>query len=419
MKICPTAFATFTALCVSFLSGCFSESEPAVRCDYARTREDRQKYVMRENFITLYAAAGDSLRSIAQEMNIDPVRLQQYNRRVKYNQAYRDTDFALDDKYVSSSYFSLKTQREEPCLVFIPSRADIPLRYEPCDDIVFQSNAATRQRRVMGRTAKAVPVPALADSLNISAADFLRFNPAIERMNLGETRLIPSGTPYFVPSVEDVPPAGAPLPSSAYSAPAQAPAAVSAGTVAAASASAAFAAGAVTASVAAMPSPLYEIVSFRKPTQSNGRYDFAIRITEGTARDFKTLGLVRDAVANQLRDDYVASDTSSVPGNVRVEFLNYEQDGAVISGSAAVMSVSAERLEYDAATQRGRIAVRLGRVNMVEARQWALKNIAALATVKNQYLTADEAPPPGAVYRTLNERTTSDGLLEIEFVAVK
>ena len=49
------------------------------------------------------------------------------------------------------------------------------------------------------------------------------------------------------------------------------------------------------------------------------------------------------------------------------------------------------------------------------ARDFAIQNIEELATRKGIANIVGQRPPPGARYKTRNERIIEDGLLEIEF----
>ena len=81
------------------------------------------------------------------------------------------------------------------------------------------------------------------------------------------------------------------------------------------------------------------------------------------------------------------------------------------------MKVSAVRLEYNALTRRGKIAVRLDGRDIAAARKWAKENISELVTDKNIELVVGKPPPQGASFETGSERMLDGGLLEIEFKA--
>ncbi|MBQ6471125.1 MAG: hypothetical protein IJJ33_04015, partial [Victivallales bacterium] len=72
-----------------------------------------------------------------------------------------------------------------------------------------------------------------------------------------------------------------------------------------------------------------------------------------------------------------------------------------------------ERLEYDAATRRGKLAVRFNPGQVEEARVYIQRNIETLVRDKNILLTTGERPPEGQ-YRSLGEKWNGD-ILEIEF----
>ena len=141
-----------------------------------------------------------------------------------------------------------------------------------------------------------------------------------------------------------------------------------------------------------------------------------MRLAEGGT--FDATDKVRSAIRRQLVKEFLAANPSDGAEDVRTSFLSWSQVESTITGSAAVMKVSAVRAEYDAATRRGKVAVRLDGRDVAAARKWALDNIAELAAGKHVVLVAGKPPPPGASFKVGNERMTEDGLLEIEFSTV-
>ena len=162
------------------------------------------------------------------------------------------------------------------------------------------------------------------------------------------------------------------------------------------------------------PKSSYSVVKFNKMPGATCRYDYAFRLSGGGTLD-ETTGRIQSAIRRQLVKEFLAENPHDSADDVRTALLSWNQHESMITGSAVVMKVSAVRLEYDAVRRRGKIAVRLDGRNVAAAKKWAIENIEELATGKNIALVVGNPPPPGAAYMTGNERTTEDGLLEIEF----
>ena len=157
----------------------------------------------------------------------------------------------------------------------------------------------------------------------------------------------------------------------------------------------------------------YSVAKFAKAQNATCQYDFEVRLVgDGT---FETAEKVRSAIRRQLVKEFLAANPHDGIDDVRTSFLSWDQQESMIKGSVAVMKVSAVRIEYDAATRCGKIAVRLDGRDVAAARKWALENIAELATGKNVTHVVGKPPPPGASFNIGNERMTEGGLLEIEF----
>ena len=157
----------------------------------------------------------------------------------------------------------------------------------------------------------------------------------------------------------------------------------------------------------------YSVVNFTKVPDASCRYDFEVALTK--AGTFDTADKVKSAIRRQLIKEFIAENPHDNVDEIRMSFLAWNQNGSTIKGAAVVMKISAVRMEYNAITGRGKIAVRLDGRDVDSARKWALGNIAELARSKNIVLVSGKAPPLGARYVSGSERTTGDGLLEIEF----
>ncbi|MGN0847290.1 MAG: hypothetical protein ACI4RA_07905 [Kiritimatiellia bacterium] len=161
------------------------------------------------------------------------------------------------------------------------------------------------------------------------------------------------------------------------------------------------------------PPTSYSVVKFVKAPDAECRYDFDVRLDgNGT---FEATEKVRSAIRRQLLKEFRGANPQDGAEDVRISFLTWKQHESAIEGSAAAVKVSAVKMEYDALTRRGKIAVRLDGRDVAAARQWAVENIAELAGGKNVVLVAGKSPPPGATFRIGSERMTEEGLLEIDF----
>ena len=157
----------------------------------------------------------------------------------------------------------------------------------------------------------------------------------------------------------------------------------------------------------------YSVVKFVKTPDTWCQYDFEVRLSGNDT--FEASEKVRSAIRRLLVKEFLSANPHDDINDVRTSFLSWSQSDSKIIGSVVVLKVSAVRIEYDAVTCRGKVAVRLDGRDVAAARQWATENIAELATGKNIALVVGKPPPPGATYTTGDERTTEDGLLEIEF----
>ena len=159
--------------------------------------------------------------------------------------------------------------------------------------------------------------------------------------------------------------------------------------------------------------PQYSVVKFVKTPDTKCQYDFEVRL-EGNGT-FETTEKVRTAIRRQLVNEFLLANPNSCIDDIRTAFLSWNQSEMTITGSVVVMKVTAVRIEYDAVTRRGKIAVRLDGRDIDAARKWAIGNIEELATGKNIPLVVGQPPQPGASFKIGNERMTEEGLLEIEF----
>ena len=127
-------------------------------------------------------------------------------------------------------------------------------------------------------------------------------------------------------------------------------------------------------------------------------------------------------VKRQIRGDYMGKHPEIREGYVS-ETVQWKTDGEggilVFTGWAFSVQPEADGWAYDAGTRRGTVRLRItGGMPAEEARRWAKANIEAIVQEKNVVLQTGEAPPPGAMYRSLGEEFR-DGVLTVEFEAVE
>lgn len=159
-------------------------------------------------------------------------------------------------------------------------------------------------------------------------------------------------------------------------------------------------------------SATYSVEKLAKVSDAACKYDFEIRLTG--SRTLEDTSKLKSELRRLVMKEYVAENPRDSVEDVRVS-MTWNQSGSTIIGTAMAIKVSTVRLEYNDATGRGRIAVRLDGRDVSAAQNWALENIQELVATKNISLIAGQLPPQGAQYNTGNSRTTEDGLLEIEF----
>lgn len=158
--------------------------------------------------------------------------------------------------------------------------------------------------------------------------------------------------------------------------------------------------------------PQYSVVRFVKVPGATCRYEFDIRLDGSNT--FEMDGKIKSVIRRQLVREFLDENPHVGIDDVRTSF-SWHHAKSTITGSAVVMNVSSVRLEYDDATGRGKIAVRLDGRNLSVAKEWARKHIEELASEKNIVLVSGRPPPPGVRFKVGSERVTEDGLVEIEF----
>ena len=165
-----------------------------------------------------------------------------------------------------------------------------------------------------------------------------------------------------------------------------------------------------------LPKCSYSVVQFDKIPGATCQYDYEFRLTENGTLD-ETTGIVRSAIRRQLVKEFLAENPHESADDVSTALFSWKQHELIITGSAVVMKVSVELLEYDAATGRGKIVVRFGGNDVEAAKKLAIANIEELATRRNIAVVVGERPPKGARY-TAGACMIKGGLLEVEFTTL-
>ena len=158
------------------------------------------------------------------------------------------------------------------------------------------------------------------------------------------------------------------------------------------------------------PKPKYTLESLEWNDQKDFECEFSMILNDNfTMKDYS---VVMQDIIVFLRDAYIQMHPGTNANSLVVDARPSLKNGRII-GHAAVLSLAVERLEYDAATRRGKLAVRFNPGQVEEARVYIQRNIETLVRDKNILLTTGERPPEGQ-YRSLGEKWNGD-ILEIEF----
>ena len=159
--------------------------------------------------------------------------------------------------------------------------------------------------------------------------------------------------------------------------------------------------------------PLYNILLCKRETGNDFSYRFELELLVKNS-SLQTFRTVQQEFRRAVKEDYVESTPGVAPGNLYVEFPEYELKGGKIEGRAVVLAISVTSLVYDPATRTGKLAVKVNANQYEEARKWIRKNIETLARDKNIALVTGEIPPAAKFY--LGREELKDGnVLEIEF----
>lgn len=152
-----------------------------------------------------------------------------------------------------------------------------------------------------------------------------------------------------------------------------------------------------------------------------GFYTVCVEILD-TTRTFDIRRLVEAEVRDLVRQDFLSRHPGESPQTIR-ENLRFVTENAGRTLMCEGRAFSARPVEdgwhYDPESRRGWVRLRItGGMPAAEAKSWARDNISAIVAEKNVALEVGKAPPPGATYRSRQERF-EDGLLTVEFEALQ
>lgn len=167
------------------------------------------------------------------------------------------------------------------------------------------------------------------------------------------------------------------------------------------------------------PKKLFEVTNIEP--LGEGRYFVRVKVLD-QSETWNVIHRITPEVHRLVHKDF-RSKNPDVPEQFVRESMRYktEQDGKFLTFTGWVFSVRPveDGWFYDHDTQRGWVRLRvMGGIPADEARKWAHENIAEIVKYKNVALEVGKAPPPGAIYCSLDE-SFEDGVLTVEFEAVQ
>ena len=157
----------------------------------------------------------------------------------------------------------------------------------------------------------------------------------------------------------------------------------------------------------------YSIESFARTADDDFAYAFRIRLKDGADAGLGAMNRIKQELRQAVVSDYLSAYGGNI-GEVKVDFPEFSMKDAVIEGRAEVMRIAVKSLRYDAQSQKGVIAIKIGANRFEDARKWVRKNIESLAKDKNVALTTGQIPPAARFYLGA-ERVLEGNVLEIEF----
>lgn len=157
----------------------------------------------------------------------------------------------------------------------------------------------------------------------------------------------------------------------------------------------------------------YVLELFERKSNDSFAYDFRLRLKDGADASLSAINRIKQEMRQAVVSDYVGACGGN-PSEVKVDFPGFAMRDCVIEGRAEVMRIAVQSLRYDAASQKGVIAVKIGANSFDEARKWVRRNIETLAKDKNVALTTGQVPSEARFYLGA-ERVRDGNVLEIEF----
>ncbi len=165
-------------------------------------------------------------------------------------------------------------------------------------------------------------------------------------------------------------------------------------------------------------------VSFNREPGPAIKYNFEYRMEEDTS---EVVDWIRSVIRDRVRKEFKNNNPNVNVVDIGISFPSWEQSGKTITGSVVAVSMKSGvvRMEYfdepvnDGTIGHGKLVVRLGGSDMVDAIDYVTKNIKKL--VNRPDIPTDggqRRPPPDAFYKVRGQHMTEDGLLEIEFDAL-
>lgn len=154
---------------------------------------------------------------------------------------------------------------------------------------------------------------------------------------------------------------------------------------------------------------------------SGGEAEYRVKVLDETMTKIEVANLVTPEIRRLLREDFLREnpgvDAAQVRAYVSPEFG--KDSTIVLRGTAVSFEPVLEGWRYDPISRIGSVRIRVrARMDAERLKAWAAKNIGAIVEDKNVVLEVGKAPPPGAKYRSLDEKFEG-GVLTVEFEAME
>lgn len=160
--------------------------------------------------------------------------------------------------------------------------------------------------------------------------------------------------------------------------------------------------------------PVYDIDLFERIPEEEFAYRFKLSVKEGCSLGLDHVRRIKQELRVSVEEDFRAACGGASGESIQVDFPEFSTKASVIEGRAEVTRIGVTSLTYDARTQKGVIAVRIGSRSFEDARAWVRKNIETIVRDKNIALTTGKVPQDKRFFLGA-ERVLSGNVLEIEF----